>query len=78
MIIPEEEETQPNLELLDDWRIWQTKTPMLLSLVDDKEILVGGALDSQSLVALVSEDQTYLQLYHDILGPRLISGRISR
>ena len=78
LIIPEEEETQPNLELLDDWRIWQTKTPMLLSLVDDKEILVGGALDSQSLVALVSEDQTYLQLYHDILGPRLISGRISR
>ena len=78
LIIPEVEETQPDLELLDDWRIWQTKTPMLLSIVDDKEILVGGVTDSKSLVALVSEDQTYLQLYHDILGPRLINGRISR
>ncbi len=77
LIIPEVDEAHPELEILDDWRIWQTKTPMLLSLVDDREILVGGATDSRSLVAIVSEDQTYLQLYHDILGPRLISGRIS-
>ncbi|MBE0526585.1 MAG: hypothetical protein IH631_06550, partial [Candidatus Thorarchaeota archaeon] len=62
--------------LLDGWRVWQTKTPMLLSLIDDKEILVGGATDTEALLVIVSEDKTYLQLYHDVLGPHLVSGRV--
>jgi len=77
LVIPEVDEQELDLELLDGWRIWQTKTPMLLSVIDDKEILVGGASETKSLVAIVSEDNTYLQLYHDILGPRLVSGRVT-
>jgi hypothetical protein len=49
---------------------------MLLSIIDDKELLVGGATDTEALVTIVSEDKTYLQLYHDVLGPRLVSGRV--
>ncbi len=76
LVIPEVDEQEFDLELLDGWRVWQTKTPMLLSVIDDKEILVGGASESKSLVAIVSEDNTYLQLYHDVLGPRLVRGRV--
>ena len=76
LVIPEVDDPELDLELLDGWRVWQTKTPMLLSVIDDREILVGGASDTKALVALVSEDKTYLQLYHDILGPRLVSGRV--
>jgi len=76
LVIPEVDDQIANLELLDGWRVWQTKTPMLLSVIDDKEILVGGATDTDALVAIVSEDKTYLQLYHDVLGPRLVSGRV--
>lgn len=76
LIIPEEEEPSPLLESLEGWRVWETKTPMLLSIVDDKEILVGGATDTQALVAIVSEDASYLRLFHDVLGPRLINNRI--
>ena len=77
LIIPEVDDPVPDIELLDGWRIWQTKTPMLLSVTDDREILVGGASETESHVAIVSEDKAYLQLYHDILGPRLVSGRIT-
>lgn len=77
LVIPETDDLELGLELLDGWRVWQTKTPMLLSVIDDKEILVGGASETKSLVAIVSEDKTYLQLYHDVLGPRLVSGRVT-
>jgi hypothetical protein len=50
---------------------------MFLSIIDDKELLVGGATATEDLIALISEDETYLQLYHDILGPRLVRGRIT-
>jgi len=76
LILPELDDQDANLELLDGWRVWQTKTPMLLSIIDDKEILVGGASDTEALIAIVSEDKTYLQLYHDVLGPRLVNGRV--
>ncbi len=76
LIIPELEDPVPDLELLDGWRVWQTKTPLLLAVTDDREILVGGSSETEALVAIVSEDNTYLQLYHDILGPKLVSGRI--
>jgi len=76
LVIPERDDHDATLELLDGWRIWETKTPMLLSVIDDKEILLGGASETESLIAIVSEDNTYLQLYHDVLGPRLVSDRV--
>ena len=76
LIIPEDDDLESDLEILDGWRIWQTKTPMLLSVIDDREILVGGASETKALVAIVSEDKTYLQLYHDVLGPRLVRGKV--
>ncbi|MHA1388019.1 MAG: helix-turn-helix domain-containing protein [Candidatus Thorarchaeota archaeon] len=76
LVIPELDDQVTDIELLDGWRVWQTKTPMLLSVIDDKEMLVGGATDTEALLAIVSEDKTYLQLYHDVLGPRLVSERV--
>ncbi len=77
LVIPEDDDQDSDIELLDGWRIWQTKTPMLLSVIDDREILVGGASETKTLVAIVSEDKTYLKLYHDVLGPRLVSGKLT-
>ena len=76
LIIPEEEEPSPLLETLEGWRVWETKIPMLLSIMDEKEILIGGATETESLVAIISEDESYLRLFHDLLGPRLINNRI--
>jgi sugar-specific transcriptional regulator TrmB len=75
LIVPETDDPDQSLESIDGWRIWQTKTPMLLSVIDDREILVGGASDSDTLMAVVSEDASYLKLYHDVLGPRLIRNK---
>ncbi|MFX1559497.1 MAG: helix-turn-helix domain-containing protein [Promethearchaeota archaeon] len=72
LIVPETDEPDPALEALDGWRIKHTNTPMLLSVIDDREILVGGARDSDTPIAVISEDVSYLKLYHDVLGPRLI------
>ncbi|MFW9805255.1 MAG: hypothetical protein ACFFFK_00835, partial [Candidatus Thorarchaeota archaeon] len=72
LILPESEYEDSVLELLDGWRIRQTETPMLLSIIDEREILIGGASDSEAPIAVVSEDASYLKLYHDVLGPRLI------
>jgi sugar-specific transcriptional regulator TrmB len=77
LVVPETEELDPDLEALDGWRIWETKTPMFMSVIDDREILVGGVTSKEELLALVSEDETYLRLYHDILGPRLVRGRVT-
>lgn len=74
LIIPESDD--PDLEALTGWRIWHTKTPMLLSVIDDREILVGGTGDSKNPLALVSDDESYLKLYHDVIGPRLIRSRV--
>jgi hypothetical protein len=77
LVVPESEEPDPNLSSLEGWRIWQTRTPMFLSIIDDRELLIGGATATEDLVALISEDETYVRLYHDILGPRLVRGRVS-
>jgi len=77
LIIPETEEPDPILSALEGWRVWETKTPMFLSIIDDRELLVGGATATEDLIALISEDETYLRLYHDILGPRLVRGRVA-
>ncbi|MHA2152811.1 MAG: helix-turn-helix domain-containing protein [Candidatus Thorarchaeota archaeon] len=77
LIIPELDEPAPELDALTGWRIWRTKTPMLLCVADDQEVLVGGTGDSMSSMAVVSADETYLKLYHDVLGPRLIRSRVT-
>ena len=77
LIIPETDDPEAVLELMDGWRLWQTKTPMLLTVIDDREILVGAAEESDSPLAIVSEDASYLKLYHDVLGPQLIQSKVS-
>jgi hypothetical protein len=72
LIVPESEYEDPRLEVMDGWRIRQTKTPMLMTIIDNREILVGGASDSETPIAVVSEDEAYLRLFRDVLGPRLI------
>ncbi len=76
LIVPYSDELDPDLSSLTGWRIWQTYNPVLLTVIDDAEILVGGATDDDTAVALISQDKTYLQLYHDVIGPRLIRERI--
>jgi hypothetical protein len=77
LVIPESEETDPAFESLQGWRIWQTKSPMLLAIIDDKEIVIGGARESDAPLAVASIDDAYLRLYHDVLGPRIVSLRVS-
>jgi sugar-specific transcriptional regulator TrmB len=77
LIVPETDEPDPALEIMDGWRIRYTKTPMLLAVIDDREILVGGARDSDTPIAVISEDASYLKLYHDVLGPRLIRNTVA-
>ncbi|MBY8996122.1 MAG: hypothetical protein KGD60_00225 [Candidatus Thorarchaeota archaeon] len=77
LIVPETEDPETVLEIMAGWRVWQTKTPMLLSVIDDREILIGGARDSDSPIAVVSDDASYLKLYHDVLGPQLIQNKVS-
>ena len=75
LILPYTEEHE-EIEGLDGWRIWWTKTPALMALIDEKELLVGGSTDSEMPLAIISEEESYLKFYHDILGPRLIAGRV--
>ncbi|MHA1962978.1 MAG: helix-turn-helix domain-containing protein [Candidatus Thorarchaeota archaeon] len=77
LIVPETDETDTTLDIMDGWRIRQTKTPMLLTVIDDREILIGGSRNSDAPLAVVSEDAAYLKLYHDVLGPRLIRSQVS-
>ena len=77
LIIPETEDPETVLEMMAGWRVWQTKTPMLLAVIDDSEILVGGSKDSDTPIAVVSEDASYLKLYHDVLGPQIIQSKVS-
>jgi hypothetical protein len=75
LILPDSEEAR-EVETLDGWRIWHTKTPMLLATADQKELLIGGSSEAEAPLVLVSEEEAYIRLYHDILGPRLIAGRV--
>ncbi len=75
LILPDTDEAQET-EGVDGWRVWRTKTPMLLAVLDDKELLIGGSSEGESPMVIVSEEDSYLRLYHDILGPRLVAGRI--
>jgi hypothetical protein len=76
LIVPHADEPEPALEDLHGWRIWYTETPMLFAVADDREIFLGGAEDSDFPLGVVSTDEAYLRLYHDVIGPRLIRSRI--
>ncbi len=77
LIVPELEEDDTTLDTLQGWRIWQTSSPTTLAVIDDSEILVGGSEPSDADIALVSTEDSYLQLYRDFIGPRLIKRRIT-
>ncbi|MHA2085300.1 MAG: hypothetical protein ACXABD_16205 [Candidatus Thorarchaeota archaeon] len=73
LIVPESEEPVPALESLKGWRIWETDSPVLLSIIDENEIVIGGSDVSKQPLAVASSDASYLRLYHDIIGPMLIN-----
>jgi hypothetical protein len=75
LIIPKSEDLEPVHEKLKGWRIWQVESPILMAVIDKKEIAIGGSDLAANPVAIISLDETYLQLYHDILGPALIQGK---
>jgi len=76
LIVPHTDEPDPALGDLHGWRIWHTETPMLFAVADDREIFLGGAEESDFPLGLVSTDEAYLRLYHDVIGPRLIRSRV--
>ncbi|MGY5862554.1 MAG: helix-turn-helix domain-containing protein [Candidatus Thorarchaeota archaeon] len=76
LIVPEADEPEAALGDLHGWRIWYTKTPMLFAVADDSEIFLGGAEESDFPLGVVSTDEAYLRLYHDVIGPRLIRSRV--
>ncbi len=75
LIVPEGEEDHADLDSLTGWRIWHTQLPVLLAIVDDREILVGGAKESDEPVIIISTDESYIRLYHDVIGPLLVRSR---
>ncbi|TFG14835.1 hypothetical protein EU537_02535 [Candidatus Thorarchaeota archaeon] len=74
LVVPESDEPSPELDVLKGWRIWQTSVPMALAVIDSREILLGGALQEDQLF-IVSRDQSYLNLYRDVIGPKMITSR---
>ncbi|MFW9845981.1 MAG: hypothetical protein ACFFD6_04490, partial [Candidatus Thorarchaeota archaeon] len=75
LVVPESEEPDSELSSLEGWRVWYTNTPTTLAIIDQTEILVGGSEQTETHLALISRDASYLRLYHDYLGPRLTQGR---
>jgi sugar-specific transcriptional regulator TrmB len=75
LFLPDTEEAQ-DIESVDGWRVWRTKTPVLLAIADEKELLIGASTAAERPLVIVSEEDSYLRIYHDIIGPRLVAGRI--
>ena len=76
LIVPHTDELETTLEDLHGWRIWHVKTPVLFAIADDREVFIGGAEDSDFPLGVVSTDEAYLSLYHDVIGPQLIRSRV--
>ncbi len=76
LIVPYTDELDPSLDHMRGWTIWQTRTPVLLAVMDDSQILVSGSAADEPPVALISTDPAYLQLYRELIGPHLIEGRV--
>ncbi|MHA1907602.1 MAG: helix-turn-helix domain-containing protein [Candidatus Thorarchaeota archaeon] len=72
LVIPQSEDPDIALESLKGWRIWETNSPITLAIRDDTEILVGGQAESDAPLCIVSTDESYIKLYHDSLGPKLV------
>jgi len=77
LVVPDAEETDSALSSLEGWRIWHTKAPTTLALIDKSEVLVGGSEAAGTPLAVVSRDESYLRLYHDYLGPVITKARKS-
>lgn len=77
LVVPDTEEMDSALSSLEGWRIWHTKIPTTLALIDKSEVLVGGTEAAGTPLALVSRDESYLRLYHDYLGPAMTRARRS-
>ncbi len=77
LVIPHTEERNPSLDTLTDWRIWETHSPQMFALIDDSEILIGGQEEAQESLFLISRNDSYLKLYHDVIGPQLIENRVA-
>jgi hypothetical protein len=75
LVVPETEELDSALSALEGWRIWQTSTPTTLALIDKSEVLVGGSESSDTALAVVSREESYLRFYHEYLGPVLTKRR---
>jgi hypothetical protein len=75
LILPDSED-KDEFESIDGWRIWWTKSPVLLAMIDEKELLIGGTSEAEAPLAIISEEESYLQLYHDLLGPQLVASRV--
>lgn len=76
LVLPESADVPHELEEMEGWRIWRTRSPALLATIDSCEILLAGSRKSCPPIALVSQDKAYLQLFHDVIGPRIIENRI--
>ncbi len=72
LIVPFMEEQDVALETLKGWRIWETESPMTLAVRDNMELLVGGQAKSDAPLCIVSTDESYIKLYHNSLGPKLV------
>ncbi|MHA1575918.1 MAG: helix-turn-helix domain-containing protein [Candidatus Thorarchaeota archaeon] len=75
LIIPEGTKLDPEVPLPKSWRIWKTKSPQFLGVVDDEEMVVGAPEETDTPLFIVSRGKSYLKLYHDILGPELVSSK---
>ncbi|NWF96754.1 MAG: hypothetical protein HXY34_11490 [Candidatus Thorarchaeota archaeon] len=72
LVVPLSEETEETPEQLPGWRVWREKSPPLLSVRDDKEMVLGSVKDIEKSIALVTVSPGYLGLFHDLLGPSLV------
>ncbi|TXT57489.1 MAG: hypothetical protein BAJATHORv1_10191 [Candidatus Thorarchaeota archaeon] len=70
LIIPLPEDGEPSIEELPGWRIIYSQDVPLMAVADNKIILLGT--DSDEPFSLLSSDSSYLELFHDIVGPQII------
>ncbi len=73
IVIPQSEERNPDLDLLNGWRIWELPDPVLLALADDTEILIGGQSSLDAPLCIVSRNESYLRLFKEVIGPKIVA-----
>ncbi|MBD3406341.1 MAG: hypothetical protein GF411_09545 [Candidatus Lokiarchaeota archaeon] len=70
LIVPANDDDEPSVEDLPGWRVISSKNAILMAVADNRVILLGSSSDDA--FGILSTDSSYLDLYHDILGPQLI------